>query len=210
MTGTYELARTIPTATAMPAANARRLKRRGDVEDHALRRSLINATRDSTGQDVVAFASAAAAARDILYIGDNAGEIVFDGLVIELLGPAKVTLAVRGAAIVNDATLEDARAAHLTDKVLVIDTGSDLAGVSLDECSKEFRRHFATADLIVAKGQANYETLDEEDAPIWFALKIKCSVIARALRGVSGQSVLRRQTARQDEAPRRSRGGCAE
>jgi uncharacterized protein with ATP-grasp and redox domains len=182
------------------AANALDFGIFANVEEDALRRALIDATADSTGQAVVAFVAEAAAAHDILYIGDNAGEIVFDGLVIDLLGPAKVTLAVRGGPIVNDATLEDARAARLTDRVLVVDTGSDLAGVSLGECSEEFRGHFASADLIVAKGQANYETLDEEDAPIWFALKVKCSVIARAIGGVSGQSVLRRQTARRDEA----------
>jgi uncharacterized protein with ATP-grasp and redox domains len=103
---------------------------------------------------------------------------------------------VRGGPILNDATLADARAAGLTDTMLVIDTGSDVPGIVLKECSDEFRRHFQSADLIIAKGQGNYETLDEADAPIWFALKIKCPVVARAIGGVVGQSALWRHQPR--------------
>jgi damage-control phosphatase, subfamily I len=164
-----------------------------EVEERAVQRVLLKVAGEPIGEGAAALAAAATTARDILYIGDNAGEIVFDGLVMELLGPAKVTLAVRGGPILNDATLEDAKAAGLAEMVLVVDTGSDVPGVILDECSDEFRRHFESADLIISKGQGNYETLDEADAPIWFALKIKCPVIARAVGGVEGQSLIWRR-----------------
>jgi uncharacterized protein with ATP-grasp and redox domains len=170
-----------------------------DIDESAVRDSLTRAAAESL-DGAVDFVREAAAARRILYIADNAGEIVFDGLVIELLEPGKVTLAVRGAPIVNDATLRDASAARLTDTVLVIDSGSDVAGVLLDECSDEFRSHYESADLIIAKGQGNYETLDQQDARIWFALKIKCPVVARAVGGVVGQRVLFRHVARGAES----------
>jgi uncharacterized protein with ATP-grasp and redox domains len=173
------------------AANALDFGIYSDLDERAVRRSLLKAAAEPMAREGTALAVAAAHARDILYICDNAGEIVFDGIVLELLGPAKVTFAVRGGPILNDATLEDARAAGVAEKVLVIDTGSDVPGVILDECSDEFRAHFDSADLIVAKGQGNYETLDAADAPIWFALKVKCPVIARAIGGAIGQCVVR-------------------
>ena len=63
----------------------------------------------------------------------------------------------------------------------------------MDECSDEFQRHFRSADLVIAKGQGNYETLDDVVAPIWFALKVKCAVVARATGRNVGESVLCRQ-----------------
>jgi uncharacterized protein with ATP-grasp and redox domains len=161
------------------------------IDERAIREALIAAANDPI--DTAAFAAEAAAARDILYLADNAGEIVFDGLAIDLLGPPRVTLAVRGAPIFNDATLDVARSSGLTDSVVVIDTGSDAAGVIVRECSDEFQRHFASADLILAKGQGNYETLDDVNAPVWFALKVKCEPIARAIGRTIGDLVLWRR-----------------
>lgn len=189
-------AATDPLAAALSvaaAANALDFGMYARIDEAGIRDALLAAAGE-TFATAAAFAEDAANARDILYIADNAGEIVFDGLAIDLLGPTRVTLAVRGAPIFNDATLDVARSSGLTDRVVVIDTGSDAAGVIVRECSDEFQRHFASADLIVAKGQGNYETLDREDAPIWFALKIKCEPIARAMGRGIGDSVLWRQS----------------
>lgn len=116
----------------------------------------------------------------ILYLGDNCGEIVFDRLLVERYRE-KITFAVRGGPILNDATREDAIAAGLTDLVPVIDTGDAAPGVLLEHCSATFREAFAAAPLIIAKGQGNFETLGSSPRPIIFLLKAKCQVVARDL-----------------------------
>jgi len=121
-------------------------------------------------------------ARDIFYVADNAGEIVFDRLLIEEMPLGKVTVAVKGSPIINDATREDAQAVGLTELVDVIDNGTDIPGTVLEACSDSFRARFEAADLIIAKGQGNYETLNEcRRDGLFFLLKIKCEVIARDL-----------------------------
>lgn len=136
---------------------------------------------------------AAMSANDILYLADNAGEIVFDRLLIEQMRPGSVTLAVKAGAIINDATREDAEAAGLTDFVEVIDNGDDAPGTILDSCSSAFRRRFDAADLIIAKGQGNYETLNEcPHRNLFFLLKAKCAVIARDLKCHVGEMVARK------------------
>ncbi len=123
---------------------------------------------------------AVASAEDILYLADNAGEIVFDRLLIEQMPLRKITLVVKGSPIINDATREDAEAAGLTQLVNVIDNGADIPGTVLEACSELFQRRFEAADLIIAKGQGNYETLNEcRRSGLFFLLKIKCPVIAR-------------------------------
>jgi len=118
-------------------------------------------------------------AKNILYIGDNAGEIVFDRILIEEMPIEKVTFAVRGFPIINDATKDDAEETGLSSLVEVIDNGSDVPGTVLKECSQEFRNYFAQSDLIIAKGQGNYETLSEECKNICYLFKAKCPVIAK-------------------------------
>ena len=118
-------------------------------------------------------------AKKILFLGDNAGEIVFDKPLIEQIGPEKVTYVVKRKPIINDATLEDAKAVGLIDLVNVIDNGSEVPGTILSLCSKEFLMHYNSVDLIIAKGQGHYETLSEEKRPIVFLLKVKCPVIAK-------------------------------
>jgi len=129
--------------------------------------------------DMLAFEKAAASAQTILYLADNAGEIFFDRLLIEQLHGSKVTLAVRGAPVINDATRADALAAGLEDIVNIIDNGSDAPGTILNDCSAEFRRHFDEADMIIAKGQGNFESLSDEPCNIFFLFRIKCPVISR-------------------------------
>jgi len=86
--------------------------------------------------------------------------------------------AVRGASVLNDATLADARAVELDEIVEVIDNGSDAPGTILADCSEEFQRRFEEADLVIAKGQGNFESLSDEPGDIFFLFKVKCQVIA--------------------------------
>jgi len=120
-------------------------------------------------------------AKQILYLGDNAGEIVFDKLFVEQLPKEKITFAVRGEPVINDATMKDAIEIGLTDIVKVIDNGSAYPGTILNSCSDGFKKIFSEADLIISKGQGNYETLSENNQNIFFLLRIKCSIVARDL-----------------------------
>lgn len=115
----------------------------------------------------------------ILYLGDNAGEIVFDRLFIECMPYENVTYVVRGAPVINDATQTDAQEVNMCDLVEVIDNGSDAPGTIVEDCSQQFRERFSSADVIIAKGQGNYETLSEVNKNIFFLFQAKCPVIAR-------------------------------
>ncbi len=119
----------------------------------------------------------------ILYIGDNTGEIVFDKIFIEQLPKDKITFVVRGGPAMNDSTMEDAKAVGMTDIVKVITTGLDMAASILPLCSKKFLNEYKKSDLIIAKGQGNYEALSDEEKNIFFLLKIKCPVIAKSFKG---------------------------
>jgi damage-control phosphatase, subfamily I len=128
--------------------------------------------------DMEAFKKAISEAQTILYLADNAGEIFFDRLLIEQLSGGKVTLAVRGAPVINDATRFDALEAGLEEIVEIIDNGSDAPGTILSDCSAEFRRRFDKADMIIAKGQGNFETLSDVAHNIFSLHKTKCPIIS--------------------------------
>jgi len=130
-------------------------------------------------------------ANAILYLGDNAGEIVFDRLFIEQIPHDRLTYVVRGAPIINDVTIKDAQEVNMYELVDVIDNGSDAPGTILDDCSQEFRDRFESADLIIAKGQGNYETLSEVPKKIFFLLQVKCPVIARDIQCDVGSFVVK-------------------
>jgi len=131
-------------------------------------------------------------AKNILYLGDNAGEIVFDRLLIEQLSYEKITFVVKAGPIINDATAQDAQTTGLADIVTVIDNGSDAPGTILDGCSAKFLHRFKEADLVIAKGQGNYETLNDIDKKIFFILRAKCPVVAKELGCEIGSLVLRK------------------
>ncbi len=140
--------------------------------------------------DVEALRRAASGARHILYLTDNAGEIVLDRLLIERLPLARVTVAVRGGPVLNDATLADARAASLDSLVRVIDNGSDAPGTLLPDCSPAFLEVFHRADLIIAKGQGNFETLADITPGAFFLFQVKCRPIAGIVHGAPGDLVV--------------------
>jgi hypothetical protein len=133
-------------------------------------------------------------ASSILYIGDNAGETFFDRLLIEQMPPGNVYYAVRGAPVINDATAEDAYYAELNKLAKVISNGSDAPGTILEDCSHDFKDVFRRADLVVAKGHGNYESLNEvEGKKLYFLLMVKCKIIARDLGCVEGDFVVKKQ-----------------
>ncbi len=134
--------------------------------------------------------TSAESAGNILYLADNAGEIVLDRLLIERLPTKKVTVAVKGAPVINDAVREDAEAARLSEIAEVIDNGCDAPGTILEVCSPEFQQRFHQADLVISKGQGNYETLSDLDREIFFLLKAKCPVIARHIECEVGKMVV--------------------
>jgi uncharacterized protein with ATP-grasp and redox domains len=129
----------------------------------------------------------------LLYLGDNAGETVFDRIFIETLVEkhvVKVKFVVRGGPIINDATLADARAAGLESCAELISSGCPAPGTVLELCSPDFRELFAAAPLILSKGQGNFETLSETPAPLFFLLKAKCPVVAGHLQANLGELLL--------------------
>jgi damage-control phosphatase, subfamily I len=150
----------------------------GNLCEAGIKRSLSQNLASPFAGDLDSFRAAISNAEKILYLADNTGEIVFDRLLIERLPSQRVTVAVRGAAVLNDATLADARVAGLDQVAEVIDNGSDAPGTILRECSAAFRERFESADTIIAKGQGNFETLAGGPGNIFFLLKIKCPVVA--------------------------------
>ena len=124
-------------------------------------------------------------AENILYLADNCGEIVFDKLFIETMNHPNITFAVRGKPVINDATLEDARQVGLDEVCRVIPNGFDAPSTLLEFCSEEFAKIYDNADLVISKGQGNFEGLMESRHPNEFFLLIaKCRPIADLL-GVS-------------------------
>jgi hypothetical protein len=122
-----------------------------------------------------------AAAGRILVLGDNTGEIVLDRLLLEQLPLDRTIYVVRGGCVLNDATLDDARAVGIAEMVRVIDNGHDAPGTVLRECSEPFRHAFDAADLVIAKGQGNFETLSDVPKTMVFVLKGKCTAVCSAL-----------------------------
>ena len=140
--------------------------------------------------DRAALREALSGAKWVLYLADNAGETVFDRVLIETLG-VPVVYAVKDGPVLNDATVEDALAAGLDQVAEVVSTGSDGPGVVLSRCTASFRRLYDEAEVVIAKGQANYETLSEEGPRLFFLLQTKCPVIARDVGVPLGSIVLK-------------------
>ena len=129
-------------------------------------------------------------AESVLYLGDNAGEIVFDKLFIQHLNHPNLTYVVRGNPIINDVTLEDADQIGMQDVCSVISNGHDAPSTLVDNCSEEFQELFKKADVVISKGQGNFEgLLNEKRKSLYFMLMAKCDTIAEML-GVSTGSLI--------------------
>ncbi|MHA1712643.1 MAG: damage-control phosphatase ARMT1 family protein [Candidatus Ranarchaeia archaeon] len=153
---------------------------------NALDKLVIRAEEDLVVDDIDAIYELLSKRKNVLYLTDNCGEIVFDKILVKELQRlgAEVTVAVKGGPILNDATIEDAEAVNLAataDKIIT--TGTDAVGVILDESSPEFLEAFKEADLIFAKGMGNWENLPEQSplAPVAHLFRTKCKPIADSL-----------------------------
>jgi damage-control phosphatase, subfamily I len=162
------------------------------VDSFVINRTIMSSLTDRLMGDIHSLKKDIFSAEKILYLGDNAGEIVFDRLLIEQLPFHKIIFAVRGMPILNDATMDDAEQTGLTRLVQVIHNGSDAPGTVLEECAREFRDVFDQADLVIAKGQGNFETLSGVEKNIIFLLKAKCPVIAKHIGCETGASIIGR------------------
>lgn len=160
------------------------------IEEDDVHTSLHHALTEPFIGDWALFHEEANKAKNILYLADNAGEIAFDKLLIEQLGPERVTVAVRGAPILNDATMEDAHAVGMHELVPLIENGSDAPGTLLSDCNETLNSHFSGADMIIAKGQGNFESLSHQGHDVFFLFKVKCPVIAKHVDLPLGTQVL--------------------
>ena len=148
---------------------------------------VVKSIEDSISNDIFGAGSAALKqavekSQNIMYIADNSGEIIFDKFLLENLPADKVTYVVKGGPIVNDATMHDAISTGIVDIVKVIDNGHSAQGTILKDCSSAFRNAFNEADLIISKGQANFETLsDIKDKTIFYLLRAKCNSVASSI-----------------------------
>ena len=132
---------------------------------------------------------------NLLYLADNAGEIVFDKILIEKIlqySKLKVVIVVRGEPILNDATLEDAKFVGIDTIAEVITNEYDAPATQLNKASGRFKQAWKVADMVIAKGQGNFESLNEEKGNIFYLLKVKCPVLADDIGAQVGDSVLKR------------------
>jgi uncharacterized protein with ATP-grasp and redox domains len=168
--------------------------------DYQLWQEVVSTVKgDLIGGGIDQFREALAEAPYLLYLADNVGETVFDRVFIESLD-IPVYYAVKSGPILNDATLEDALAAGLDQAAeFIIETGSQSPGTILYQCSEEFQELFQESSLVISKGQANYETMDENGDKVFFLLRAKCPVLSRELGAPIGSLVFKQGRPLQDE-----------
>jgi uncharacterized protein with ATP-grasp and redox domains len=127
----------------------------------------------------------------VVYLGDNAGEIVFDRILLEELKDREITFFVKGGPIINDATIEDAKFAEINKIAKIRTVSNGEPGTGLRRNSKSFINLLKSADIVISKGQGNYEALSEVNANIFFLLKVKCPTIARDIGVKIGDIVVK-------------------
>ncbi|MFP4158364.1 MAG: damage-control phosphatase ARMT1 family protein [Desulfobacterales bacterium] len=193
----YPVLRQMVQDSREPLAAGIKIAAAGNVIDYGVKSShAIEAGVDSILDnefavfDIEPFVKCLENAERILYIGDNAGECVFDRVLIEVLGKP-VTYVVRGAPVINDATRHDAVAAGIDRVADIVSSGTDAPGTVMASCSEDFLRLFEKPYLRISKGQGNYEALSDQNQPVFFLLKAKCSVVARDLDVPEGQMVFK-------------------
>lgn len=162
------------------------LKKILDREKQSVRRPTIFHYRE--------FKDALKKAKHILYLGDNAGETVFDRILIEQIKEVypdkEMCYAVKDKPVINDALIEDAVICGIDKVAKVVSNGTDAPGTILGLCSKEFKRIYNKADMIISKGQANFESLSNEKRPVFFLFMVKCPVVAKETGCELGDIVL--------------------
>jgi uncharacterized protein with ATP-grasp and redox domains len=190
-----------------PLKNAAKLSALGNVIDYGVKNSFgelewelenVLKLKKFALDDFESFSESLENAKILLYIHDNAGEVVLDKLFIKLLKEEyphlHIVSAVRGAPVINDVTLEDAKQVGLEEvSSEVISSGSKIPGTLLSDVNQEFIIAYKQADIIISKGQGNFEGLSEEDENIYFVLMSKCPVIARELNVNVGDLIFSRK-----------------
>jgi len=163
----------------------------GGFDPEQLEQLLLGPSRPTFGHlDRPALDEALQRAQSVVLVLDNAGEIVADMLLIEQLVGKSVTAVVRGRPTINDATMADAEAVGLTALCTVLETESDLPGIPPGPPEAPAKA-LTTAELIVAKGQGNYETLlGRSLPPTFFLLLAKCPPVAGSLHIPAGRLAL--------------------
>jgi uncharacterized protein with ATP-grasp and redox domains len=140
------------------------------------------------------FKSSLKQSNNILYLADNAGEIVFDRVLLEVIREIypeiKIWFAVKEKPAINDALVNDAQVCGISGIADIISSGSDAPGTMLSLCSEPFLKIFKSADMVISKGQGNFETLSDADRPIFFLLLAKCPVIANHIGSRIGDVIL--------------------
>ncbi|MBE5875445.1 MAG: DUF89 family protein [Lachnospiraceae bacterium] len=154
------------------------------VEEDYLSNALRNADKRKVDEKTfAALQEDLAKAKHLVYLTDNCGEIVLDKLFIREImkqyPQLKITTIVRGGAVLNDAQLEDAKQIGLTELVAVLDNGNNIAGTWLEEVALPAKQRIEEADVILAKGQANFETLRGCGLNIYYIFLCKCEMFAR-------------------------------
>jgi len=184
-----------------PLWTAARLAIAGNIIDFGLFTSIdISKSVESALKETIAvdhydsFKNAVLETDTILYLLDNSGEIVFDKLLIEelLRNGKKVKAVVKGSPVLNDVTIDDACQTHMTELCEVVDNGSDAIDTILEWTSPEFQAHFQSADLIISKGQGNFETIAGNGKRTYFLFQSKCEVVSKDLGLSSGSMLLKK------------------
>ncbi|MEN6294237.1 MAG: DUF89 domain-containing protein [Methanobacterium sp.] len=134
-------------------------------------------------------------AKNVLYLADNSGEIVFDKLLIEKLKDydVDVTVALKEKPILNDACIEDAVQIGLDEVAKLVSTGTDSIGILYADISEEFKKIFEEADLVISKGLGNYEGITEMelgDKPVFCLFNVKCNAVAKSVGANVGDNVV--------------------
>jgi uncharacterized protein with ATP-grasp and redox domains len=137
------------------------------------------------GGGLPAFKDKLNSASFILYLADNVGETVFDRVLIETLA-LPVIYSVKSGPILNDATREDAIAAGIDQVAEIVENGTRSPGTVLSQASAEFLELIDKAELVLSKGQANYETLDDQGEKIFFLMRVKCPLLSQAVNAPVG------------------------
>lgn len=160
----------------------------GALEENTDMESLIKkqVTRKPVINDIDKLDNALKKAKDILYLTDNGGEIVFDKFLIQKIKEdydVNITLALKESPILNDALVPDAEDLNMEEYTTIISTGASSVGVVEDYISSELKEIMNNVDLIISKGMGNYEGLTEMtvDTPVYFLLTTKCNVISREI-----------------------------
>lgn len=177
-----------PIYTALKFACAGNIIDIGPQKDFDLKKTLQNVS--FAKNEYKLFKEKLRGRESFLYILDNAGEIYFDKILIEKLIAfrLKAKMVVKEKPILNDTTIKEAKEAGLFELGEVLTTGSGFLGVNLAEASERFLKEYENAEIIIAKGHANFESLVDEERDAFFLLKAKCPVVAKRLGIKVGES----------------------